>query len=141
MYVDQTKTPQQRNFLSQQKQYYRGQVNFNDAGIGTGVAFGALPQGAFITAVMAWVTTAFNAATTNVFTLGTTKANANEISASGTINPATLGFVNGTAAAGLGMAVTATGPVTLYVKYAQTGAAATAGALTFLIEYCLNNDL
>jgi hypothetical protein len=142
MYLDPTKTIPARNLLTQQPQFARATFNFNDPGIAGGIAFAALPQGAFITQVAAYVTTAFNAATTNVFTVGTTKANANEILASGAIAPGTLGYQNAATAAGLGLAATgaATAPQTLWAKYTQTGSAATAGQLTLIVSYILNND-
>src|ERR1700688_4143286 len=54
--------------------HFRKTVNFNDANIATGVKIGAIPAGAFITSVKCYVTTAFNAATTNNLLIGTTAA-------------------------------------------------------------------
>ena len=45
-------------------------VNYNDAGIAGGVVIGTLPKGALILSAGGNVETAFNAATTNVLTLG-----------------------------------------------------------------------
>src|SRR5579859_6460534 len=73
--VDQTRIFNARQSPDQQIAYYRLTVNFNDQGIGAAQQFGALPPGAYIFAIDAYVTTAFNAATTNVITIGTTKAN------------------------------------------------------------------
>jgi hypothetical protein len=47
-------------------------VNFNDAGVSTGVLVGTIPAGSIITAVIVQIATVFNAATTNVLTVGTT---------------------------------------------------------------------
>ena len=141
MLLDPTKTPVQRNFGWQQTQYYRITVNFNDPGIASGVAFGAMPKGAFIMQVSTHVVTGFNAATTNTITIGTTQANANEIVASGAITAGTPGFSNQTTAAGLGLAATNAADVTLWVKYAQTGTAATAGQAVIILEYVMPNDL
>ena len=121
--------------------YYRLTINFNDQNIGLAQMFGALPANAYILSIDADVTTAFNAGTTNVVTIGTTKANSNEIVASG-ITAGTPGIYHLTTAAGLGLAVTTgTSPVTLFAKYAQTGTAATAGAVTIIIAFIPNNDL
>jgi hypothetical protein len=139
MYLDPNKTPQIRNLNQQQPQYSRLTVNWNDAGITSGVKFARLPTGAFITSVKYHVTTAFNAATTNPVSIGTTQANANEVLAA--IAGQTTGFTNATSAAGLGATLCATGPVDLWVKYAPTGGGQSAGAVTFIIEYILDNDL
>lgn len=121
--------------------YYRVTVNYNDPNIANGLAFGALGQNEFIKAIDCHVTTAFNAVTTNVVTFGTTAANANEIVAGGLIAPGTAGVYHLTTAAGLGVAATAAGPVALYAKYTQTGAAATAGQVVCVIEFVPNNDM
>lgn len=134
--------------VQQQVCYYRLTVNFNDPRIATGVWFGTLPPSAYILQIDAYVTTAFNAVTTNVITLGVTAASANEILASG-ITAGTPGVYHLTSAAGLGTAITAVvgnqtqlnGGVPLFVKYAQTGTAATTGAVTIVLTFAKNNDL
>lgn len=141
--VDQTRIFNPRQTPDQQISYYRITVNFNDQNIGAAQQFGALPAGAYIYAIDAYVTTAFNAATTNVITLGTTKASSNEILASGISgNPLATGVLHLTSAVGLGMAVTniAT-PIPLFVKYAQTGTAATTGQIVIVIAFASNNDM
>jgi hypothetical protein len=136
MYFDPNKTPVARALSAQVIQFIRATINYNDAGIAGGVAFAKIPQNAFIVGVWSHVITAFNAGTTNVASVGTSAA-ATEILA--TI-PAALGFNANTAAAGLGMAVTQTGDVTVYAKYAQTGTAATAGQAVVVIGFLLNID-
>jgi hypothetical protein len=59
-----------RRNSSQQKGYLRFKVNYNDAGIATGNKKQTLPAGAIITRTDVLVTTAFNAATTNVLSVG-----------------------------------------------------------------------
>lgn len=120
--------------------YYRLTINFNDANIATGQAFGALGKNAYINQIDCQVTVAFNAATTNVITIGTTAASANEIVASG-VTAGTPGMYHLTSAAGLGMQATSAADVTLYAKYAQTGTAATTGSVTCIIEFINNNDM
>ena len=138
--VDQTRIFNPRQTPDQQLSYYRLTINFNDQNIGLGQQFGALPNSAYIDHIDAYVTTAFNAATTNVVTIGTTKANANEIVASG-ITAGTIGVYHLTSAAGLGLAVTNGVVAPLFAKYAQTGTAATAGSVTIIIAFAANNDL
>lgn len=140
--VDQTRIMSPRAYANYQPQYWRVTINFNDQNIGAGQQFGALATNEFIKAIDCYVSTAFNAATTNVITFGTTKANANEIVASGISGaPLAVGILHLTAAAGLGTAVTATGPVTMFAKYTQTGASATTGSMSCVIETVSNNDM
>lgn len=139
--VDQTRNIPARQQSVQAVNYYRLTINWNDQNIDSGQQFGTLPAGAYVLSIDAYVTTAFNAGTTNVVTLGTTKSSANEIVASG-ITAGTIGVYHLTSAAGLGLAVTSgASPVTMYAKYAQTGTAATAGSVTIVITYIPNNDM
>lgn len=144
--VDQTKIVPARNYFLQEVHYYRLTINFNDPRIATGQLFGGLPNGSYIMAIDADVTTAFNAGTTNAITIGITSASANEVVASG-ITAGTIGVYHLTTAAGLGVAVTGVAGnqtvngVPLYAKYAQTGTAATAGSVTIVITYMPNNDM
>ncbi len=138
--VDQTRIMNPRLLTEQAVNYYRLTINWNDQNIGAGQQFGALPAGAYILSIDAYVTTAFNAATTNVITIGTTKASANEVVGSG-ITAGTPGVYHLTSAAGLGLAVTNGVSPTLFAKYAQTGTAATAGAVTIVIAFIPNNDM
>lgn len=143
--VDQNLLFNARQTPDQQLSYYRITINWNDQNIGSAQQFGALPANAYIFAIDAYVNTAFNAGTTNVITIGTTKANANEIVASG-ITAGTIGHYALTSAAGLGTAVSMGGTwlntnMPLYAKYAQTGTAATAGSVVIVIAYAANNDM
>lgn len=121
--------------------YFRKIVNFNDANIATGVKFGRLPSNAFLLRATCQVIVAFNAATTNVLTFGTTAANANELSGTADINEATLNTLQSCLASGAtGMQLTTGVENDVYVKYTQTGAAATAGQAIWILEYINNND-
>jgi hypothetical protein len=139
--------PERTCELSQQVCYSRVTINFNDPRIATGVWYATLPKNAFILTIDAQVVTAFNAATTNVITVGATAASANEIVASG-ITAGTPGIYHLTTAAGLGMQVTNSptfqtainGSVPIFVKYTQTGTAATTGICTIVITFAKNND-
>lgn len=109
-------------------------VNFNDAGIATGVPFdNYLPQNAFIENVLVEIVAVFNAVTTNVLTVGTNGASYNNIVSAADINEAALGVtaVN----RGLGRSLTALGDVLPYVMYTQTGTAATTGQAIVVIFY------
>jgi hypothetical protein len=132
--------------------HFRKTINFNDANIGTGVKFGALPAGAYITGIRCYVTTAFNAATTNSILLGTTAAGAQLLAGGVTAGTncvaATTGNQSMTAAPGLGLSVTgkqftptgSTGAWDLFVTYTQTGTAATAGQVTIIIDFVGDDD-
>lgn len=128
----------------------RKTVNFSDANIGAGVKIAAIPQNAYIVGLRCYVTTAFNAATTNVLTIGTT-ATGTDILAGGTTantncNPASTGNQPLDSAAGIGLGVTsaaatgAQGGFDLFVRYTQTGTAATTGKVTYIITYVPDND-
>lgn len=137
---DQTRIFPQRQLTEQAVNYYRVTINWNDQNIGLGQQFGALAANTYIYAIDAYVRVAFNAGSTNTITLGTTKANANEIVASG-ITAGTPGVYHLTSAAGLGLAVTSGTAINLWAKYAQTGSAAGMGAVDIVIAYMPNNDM
>ena len=139
--VDQTRIMSKRDIGTQQLHYYRLTINFNDPGIAAGAAFGALGQSTYIHSIDCHVTTVFNASTTNVVTLGTTKASANEVFGTGDLNEASATVQHLTSALGLGLNATSAADVTLWAKYAQTGTAATAGSVTCVVAYAPNNDL
>lgn len=127
-----------RRNSSQQVGYLRFSVNFNDSGIAAGVGKQWLPAGALIIGADVYVGTAFNAVTTNTLSVGTVGDAATNI-----INAQNVG------AAGLTQNVAPTGAALgplaadkqVYVTYAQTGAAATAGRATVVVKYVCDNDL
>lgn len=115
---------------SQQVHYYRKRVNYNDAGISVGVVFATLPAGAMIVSQNVRVSTAFNAGTTNALNVGTTAGGTQlftDAATAGARSPtiANLSFATDT---------------DLFVQYAQTGTAATAGVADIVIGFCPNND-
>lgn len=91
-----------------------------------------LPARSFISRIQFYKTTAFNSATTDTLQIGVTQTGA-EILAATTIQG--TGYADLTAAAGLGMIAAAIGEVDLWVRYLQSGAAATVGDMTLLLQY------
>lgn len=117
----------------------RKMVNFNDAGVAGGVLVGTVPAGAIITSVIVQIATAFNAASTNVLAVGTT-ATGTDLMTSAEAVAGTQGQKSATAY----KSTTASNPVAndqdIFVSYAQTGTAATAGVAYVLVSYHPNND-
>ena len=115
---------------TQQINYFRKRVNWNDPGIAAGVFVGTFPAGAMIVTQNVRVNTAFNAATTNALNVGTTAGGTQlftDAATAGARSPtiAALSFVTDT---------------DFYVQYAQTGTAATAGQADIAIGFIPNND-
>lgn len=122
-----------RNDGSQNVHFIGKDVTYNTTGIGTAdtVKVGRIPAGSRLMPVQVTVTTAFNAATTNVLTVGSNAtANTNMVSAS----DVTEGSA-GTVIVGTGCDLAFTSDTDIYVRYTQSGTAATAGAATILIPY------
>src|SRR5688500_11227582 len=119
--------------------YARITVNYNDPGIATGVAKVMLPGGAIIIGTDAHVQTVFNAATTNVVTVGTNAASYDNIIAAGGVNEAATGMTLNVIPTG-----TALGPlaadVTVFAMYTQSGTAASTGKAQIIIKYVVAND-
>jgi hypothetical protein len=117
--------------------YMRASVSFNTLNIGTAgmVPFGTLPAGAIATHALVKVTAAFNAATTNVLTLGTA-ADDDAILAAADIDETVIGTTVTFAAAGYSVDVA----TPLFLRYTQTGTAATTGAATVILFFVPNND-
>lgn len=120
-----------RQLHSQQVHYFRKRVNYNDAGIGTGVVFGTMPMGGMITTQNVRVSTAFNAGTTNALNVGTTAGGTQLFTDAATAGARSPTIANLSFAA----------DTDLYVQYAQTGTAATAGVADIVVGYVPNNDL
>lgn len=109
-------------------------VNFSDAGISSGVAFdNALPLAAFLLRVYVEIVVAFNAVTTNVLTVGFNSTTYNDLVAAGDVDEATTGIYD--VVRGLGRGLLAAADLVPYVKYTQTGTAATAGQAVIVLVY------
>lgn len=101
--------------------FYAGSVSYDTIGAANGVELCALPHKAIITRAVAVVKTAFNAATTNVLTVGNNSA-VNDILDSSDVTEGTAGVYSKDLFLELGAGEK------IKVKYTQTGTAATAGA-------------
>ena len=123
-----------RRYAQHQTHYIRKDFTFADTGIGSGVYIGTIPANALITGVMLAVQTAFNAATTNTAALGSAAGGAQLMAAT---SIASAGVATGTVVAATGGVLSPTAPVDLYLTYAQTGAAATAGVGSVVVHYTI----
>lgn len=112
-------------------------VSFDTPGIGTTdtVKVGTLPNGAFITGVFVRINTAFNAATTNVLTVGTSSGSDADLVADADVDETATGTSQ--VMRGVGLSVAA--DTAVYAKYAQTGTAATTGSATIVINYVVTS--
>ena len=126
-----------RQFHTQQAHYIRANVAYNTTNIATGVNVGAIPAGSRILDIGVYIDTAFNAATTNVLTVGTA-AGGNQIATTSDTASTATGFKRVTTGNALAQFAADT---QVWVTYTQTGTAATAGAATIAITYLPNNDV
>lgn len=101
-------------------------ISFQD----TEVEIVSLPANCLITRVIAEVVEAFNAATTNVLTVGT-NAEANDILAEGDVSEGAPGFYESATV----RAKRLSAPATVKVRYAYTGTAPTAGKATVYVFF------
>ena len=129
-----------RQSVDQQVHYLRFVVNYNDASISGGArAYGALPAGAIVIGTDCYINTVFNAVTTNVLTCGTNTTTSNNIFAAADVDETATGLTQNVKPTG-----TALGPLSadtdVYVKYTQTGTAATTGKAYIVIKYIPDND-
>lgn len=113
------------------------------------VKVGALPYNAYVIRATQQIITNFNSQTTDTIALGVSSANANELVAAQSVhtgagNQSSLTVASagsGIQVTGNGVAQTGTdGGVDLYVKYAQTGTAPTAGQAIIILEFIPPND-
>lgn len=117
--------------------YMRKTVSYSDTGISTGVPFKHyLPSGASIMYVMVKVKTAFNAASTNVLTVGYNSTSYDNMVAAADVDE------SATEASMVlrGADLTVSSDQRVYIKYTQTGDAATTGSAEVVIAYVPSND-
>jgi hypothetical protein len=116
--------------------YMTKSVTYSDTGIASGgvVKFNnGLPANAFITETFVKVKAVFNAATTNVLTVGTNGTTNTDIVSAGDVNEASAIMFN---VLGVGVLNTSAA-LDVYVKYTQTGTAATTGAADIVVGYVI----
>ena len=115
--------------------FLRRDVAYNTAHIGeaSAVNMGIIPAGSLVLRSHVAVTTAFNAVTTNVLIVGTASDDDYFVDADD-VDESAIAVTSGIQT-GVGVLASDTA---VYVKYTQTGTAATAGAATIVIEYIPN---
>lgn len=116
--------------LADQVHYLTLDTVYNTASIGTGVSMGTVPADSIILPHHVEITTAYNAGTTNVLEVGTA-GTANKYVAAGDVDETTIAF---TANITTGC-ITETSATEIFIKFTETGTAATAGASTVIIPY------
>ncbi len=116
--------------------YIRKTVNYNDAGVSSGVKIGTLPAGAQLLPGVANVRTVFNAGTTNVLTVGANATSYDNLAAAGDVDESSATVQALPAAKALYFSADAD----VYVKYTQSGTAASTGVATIIIPYTIDND-
>lgn len=122
-----------RNSGTQQVHFIGRDITFATVGIGTAdtVKVGRVPAGSRLMPAQVYIVTAFNAGTTNVLTVGTSSGSDADIVGAAEVTEGATGCT----IVGTGCALTFASDTDIYVKYAQTGTAATTGAATILIPY------
>jgi len=128
-----------RNSGEQQLHYFRYRFTVaNVPALSAGLKIARLPSRAFINSISVYVSTAFNSVTTDSIQLGSTASGVDILAAGTSIHAG--GYTALTSAAGLGIVVGTTGEQDVYLKYASTGGAASAGDATLVITYFPDND-
>lgn len=139
MATNDTSTPKGRENVPQTVCYIRKRITFADAGGAGGIPIEWMRVGSIILESYVVVTTAFNAGTTNNLTVGTNATAYDNIITSAQAVPGTTGQKLNLTPTG-----TALGPLAadslVYVKYTQTGTAATAGEAYVVITFVNNRD-
>ena len=105
-------------------------IAFDTTGASAGIFVARIPKGAKLSINQFVVGTAFNAASTNVVVAGY-GASLNELIASGDVTEGTVGVYNGVA----GLMLTFTEDKDVYLKYTETGTAATTGAGKYILQW------
>jgi len=120
-----------RAYHTAQSHFLRGTVAFNTPGIASGVLLGTIPAGSIILGTYVRVQTAFNAATTNVLTVGTLgDSGLDNIVAGGDVTEGSIGSVRV-----VGPLDPVAADTDIMMSYTQSGTAATAGLAHIVLEY------
>ena len=128
-----------REYSYQLVHYMRKGIAYNTTGIGTTatVKIGTLPAGAIVEKVQVKVTTAFDAGTTNQLDVGISGNDDNLVDYDGSDVDLTA---TGSTFVWRGADETFSSDTAIYVKYTETGTAATAGAAEIIVFYTVDND-
>lgn len=111
----------------------RRRLPYSTGGFGTapGIPIGAIERGGVILRAYAIVNTAFNAGTTNTLTLGDASV-VDSLVTNANAAPGTAGVKQGS---GVKIGAEVTADTVIYATFTQAGTAATAGDVTFVVEY------
>jgi hypothetical protein len=129
-----------RQSAEQQVHYLRFTVNWNDTGIATGNGKQWLPKGAVLVGTDVNIVTAFNAATTNVLSIGIEASTYANIATSAQTISGTTGLKQNLAPTGTAL-VPLAADSQVFALYTQTGAVASAGQAVVIVKYIPNNDI
>jgi hypothetical protein len=126
-----------RKYHTSQVHYLRQDFAYNTTGIGTTatVKIGTLPAGAIVEKVQVKVTTAFNAGTTNQLDVGVSGNDDSLVDYTETDVDLTA---TGSTFIWRGADETFSADTPIYVKYTETGTAASAGAATVIVFYTVD---
>ncbi|WP_316214134.1 hypothetical protein [Bradyrhizobium sp. SZCCHNR2032] len=129
-----------RRNASQQVGYLRFKVNYNDPGVASGNLKQWLPKGAVLIGTDVVVLQPFNAATTNVMTVGSAAGGFADIVAAADVAENAVGLTQNIKPTGAMLGPLAA-DTQIGVMFTQTGAAATAGSAVVIVKYVCDNDL
>jgi hypothetical protein len=132
-----TNTVPSRRYHTAQTHFLRKRVTYSDAGISDGVSVkfeNNLPAGAFVEQTFIRIVTGFNAQTANTLTIGTNTTTSSDI-ASITANSATVAGMYPISGPGV---LDSANALDVFVKYQQSGTAATAGVADIKVNYAPN---
>lgn len=139
MATNDTSTPKGRENVPQTVCYIRKKVTFADAGISAGVPVEWLRKGSIILGTDVLVTTVFNAVTTNVLTVGINSTAYDNIVAAGDVSEAAVALTQSIKPTGTAL-VPLAADSQVFVKFTQTGTAATTGEAYVIIKFVNDRD-
>lgn len=126
-----------REPVTQQVPYFRAAIAYNTLNISVAgkVPLGTLPAGAIVTDLLIRISEAFNAGTSNEITIGTADDDDSLLTS---VDLDELEVDTTEAFVAKGYKVTVDTP--LFIKYTQTGTAASAGAADIMLTFIPDND-
>lgn len=119
--------------------YIRKRLTFADAGATAGIPIEWLRQGSRILGTTVYVDTVFNAATTNVITVGFNSTAYDNLVNAAAVNEAATGITQNIPPTGTAL-LALTADSQLYIKYTQSGTAATTGDITVVVAFVNDKD-